>query len=47
MQPDEEEQTLTTLSSHRRTKKMKTETNEERTHVRKGSWKRNATSKNL
>ena len=45
MQPDEKRQTSTTLSSHRRTKKMKTESHEERTHVRKRSRARNATPK--
>ena len=47
MQPEEEGQASTTLSSPRRTKKMKTESKEERRHVRKRSRTRNATSKNL
>jgi len=46
MQPDEEGQTSSTLSSPRRTKKMKTESNEELTHVRKRRT-RNANSKNV
>ena len=48
MQPDEEGQTSNTLGSPSRTKKMKTESNEERKHIRKRSSRtRNATSKNV
>jgi len=46
-QPKEEVQTATTLNSSRRTKKMKKENNEERTHVRKRSRTRNAIPKNV
>ena len=47
MKTDEKGQISATLRNPRRTKKMKTESNEERTHLRKSSRTRNTTSKNV